>query len=398
MYVNAVYSCVLKIIIFILISLLLCLSCGNSKEQGKNASAVKSINLPLTPWPHFRGNPSLTGVSPDTTPIPDTLRLLWTFKTGGSCLSSPVTDGSVVYIGSYDSTLYALDIRTGNPVWKFKAGGEIEASPVIYGDMILIGDLSGNFFSVDKQTGNQNWQFKARDKIAGSANIVEDKRYVIFGSYDNSLYALNIADGQLAWAYASGSYINGTPATDGARIVFGGCDAGLHVVSASDGSAIGKIDTESHIAGSAVLSGGFAYIGAYGRALLGIDIEKMAIAWRYENDGRRAPFVASPALADTFLIAPSRDNFVHCVSSVTGNLIWKFAAKGPVDSSPVISGNRVVVGCGAGSLYLIDLKTGELINSFDMGGSLGGAPLVAGGMVIVGDENGLVSAMRRGSL
>ena len=377
---------IISILIFVLI---FCLTCGGSEERGVGGAGAA---FTPTPWTHFRGNALLNGVAKGSI-VNDTLSLLWTFKTGGACVSSPVTDGVLVYIGSYDSTMYALDIRTGELAWKFKAGDEIEASPVIHKDMILFGDLGGNFYSLNKKNGTVNWHFKARDKIAGAANIIEEKELVIFGSYDNNLYSLNIADGQLVWKYGSGSYINGTPATDGARVVFGGCDAGVHVVNASDGALLGKIDAQAHIAGSAVMRGNFAYIGSYGRKLLGIDIVERHIVWEYESDGRPQPFVASPALADTFLVAPSRDKFIHCVSSVTGSLIWKFGAKGAVDSSPVISGDRVVVGCDAGFLYLINLKTGELVNSFDMGGGLGGAPLVSGGMVVVGDANGLVSAM-----
>ena len=377
----------MKNIVTVLLVSILYITCNCSKDQNAN----RAMPAP-TPWTHFRGNAALDGVSRGAPP--DSLKLFWTFKTGGACISSPVTDGSAVYIGSYDSSLYALDINTGSLVWKFKAGDEIEASPVIFGDMVLIGDLGGNFFSVSKNDGRAVWQFKARGKIAGSANIVEGKNFVIFGSYDDTLYCLNAADGQLVWKYGSGSYINGTPATDGARIVFGGCDAGVHVVNANDGTPIGKIDADSYIAGSAALNGNFAYVGSYGKKLLGIDIEKMTVAWTYANEGRQAPFIASPALSDTFLVAPSRDNFIHCVSSATGKLIWKYAAKGAVDASPVIAGNRVIVGCGAGFLYLLDLKTGSRINTFDLGADLGGTPLVTGGMVIVGDENGFVTALR----
>jgi outer membrane protein assembly factor BamB len=305
-----------------------------------------------------------------------------------------VTDGATVYIGSYDSTLYALDIKTGELVWKLKAGGEIEASPTIFGGAVFIGDLGGNFFSVDKANGSINWSFKLRGKIAGAANIVPDKNFVLFGCYDDTLYCLNAADGSLAWKYGSGSYINGTPAISDTLVVFGGCDAGVHVVNANGGRAAGKIDTESYIAGSAVFRDNFAYVGSYGGRLMGIDIAEMRVAWTYANDARRAPFIASPALIDTFLIAPSRDRFVHCVSPADGRLIWKFAARGQVDASPVVVGNRVVVGCGNGVLYLIDLVTGALANSLDLGGGLGGTPLVSGGMVIVGDESGLVTALR----
>ena len=374
---------------FILFIFLLFTACGGSKEpNGRGAGLAAEF----TPWTHFRGNAALDGVTSAT--VPDSLKILWTFKTGKACISSPVTDGSAVYIGSYDSSLYALNINNGNLVWKFKAGDEIEASPTIFGEMVLIGDLGGNFFSVNKNDGGVIWQFKTRGKIAGAANIIEGKNFVIFGSYDDTLYCLNAADGELIWKYGSSSYINGTPATDGKRIVFGGCDAGVHVLDADDGTPIGNIDTDSYIAGSAVLKGGFAYVGSYGKKLLGIDIRENKIAWTYVNDGRQAPFIASPALSDTFLVAPSRDNFIHCVSSTTGNLIWKYAAKGQIDASPVIAGNKVIVGCSAGFLYMLDLKTGSRINTFDLGADLGGTPLVSGGMVIVGDDNGIVTALK----
>ena len=380
----------LLLIFCISIVMMFCFSCGNSKEQ---KSTVKAVNFSPIPWTHFRGNASLEGISLGN--ISDSLKLLWSFKTGGSCISSPVTDGKNVYIGSLDSTLYSLGITTGELVWKTKLEDEIEASPLIFEEMILIGDLSGNFYSVNKQSGKINWKFKApgvKSKIVGSANIIKEKKQVLFGSHNDTLYCLNIADGEVVWKYESESYINGTPATDGVNIVFGGCDAHLHIVDASNGTGAGKVNVGSHIAGSAVLKDNFAYVGSYGRKLFGINTKTMEIAWDYENDGRKEPFFASPALIDTFLIAPSRDKFVHCVSSVTGNLIWKFAAKGAVDSSPVIAGDRVIAGCESGFFYILHLETGELINSFDVGAAISGAPLVSGGIVVVGDDNGMVSA------
>lgn len=380
----------MKIIYTLLLMLLLCLTCGKSDDRNIH----KTMERPaVAPWPHFRGNAQLHGIAPGT--VADTLKIFWTFKANGAFISSPVTDGNNIYIGSLDSTLYALDVHTGTPVWKFKSEDEIEASPVIHKDMILIGDLGGNFFSINKNTGTEIWRFKVKDKIAGSANVIPNSERVIFGSYDNNLYCLNMKNGELVWTYSTGSYINGTPATDGERIVFGGCDAGVHVLNAEDGTLIGKIDTESYIAGSAAMRGEFAYIGSYGQKLLGLDIREMKTAWTYTNDGRKAPYVGSPALVDTLLIAPSKDNHVHCVSANTGKLVWKFLAKKDVESSPVISSNgRVVFGCNAGWLYVVDLKTGALVNQYNMGGALIGAPLVSGGIVIVGSENGTLTAMR----
>src|SRR5437762_9857887 len=70
-------------------------------------------------WPMFRGSQGLLGVSGSR--LPDKLALLWTFKTLGAVKSSPAIVGGRVFIGSNDTNVYALDLRTGKKAWSFKA-------------------------------------------------------------------------------------------------------------------------------------------------------------------------------------------------------------------------------------------------------------------------------------
>jgi outer membrane protein assembly factor BamB len=44
----------------------------------------------------------------------------WKFKTEGEVWSSTVVVGGVVYFGSYDDHLYAVDIETGQEKWRFE--------------------------------------------------------------------------------------------------------------------------------------------------------------------------------------------------------------------------------------------------------------------------------------
>ena len=64
-------------------------------------------------WPQFRGNPSLTGVS--TSPVPKTLKLLWTFDAGDSIESSAAIENGVVYVGSQSSDLIAVSLAHDRP-------------------------------------------------------------------------------------------------------------------------------------------------------------------------------------------------------------------------------------------------------------------------------------------
>ncbi len=59
------------------------------------------------------------------------LRRAWTYTTGDAIDSSPVVDGGVVYVGSRDHNLYALDARTGKKLWNYTTGGAIYSTPAV---------------------------------------------------------------------------------------------------------------------------------------------------------------------------------------------------------------------------------------------------------------------------
>ena len=45
--------------------------------------------------------------------------------------SSPAVSGGIVYVGSLDGNMYALDANSGNVVWKAATVGPIENSPSV---------------------------------------------------------------------------------------------------------------------------------------------------------------------------------------------------------------------------------------------------------------------------
>jgi outer membrane protein assembly factor BamB len=43
----------------------------------------------------------------------------------------------VVYVGSYDGNVYALNARTGALLWKYTTGGTVESSPAVANGVTL---------------------------------------------------------------------------------------------------------------------------------------------------------------------------------------------------------------------------------------------------------------------
>ena len=59
-----------------------------------------------------------------------------------------------------------------------------------------------------------------------------------------------------------------------------------------------------------------------------------------------------------------------------------------MDSSPVICGDKVVVGSDDGRLYVVSLDKGKELWSYEVGQPIESSPAVAGGKVVVGCNDG----------
>jgi alcohol dehydrogenase (cytochrome c) len=59
---------------------------------------------------------------------------VWKFPLTRGSLGAGVlaTKGGLVFAGSGEGWLYALDEKTGRPLWRFYTGGGINASPISY--------------------------------------------------------------------------------------------------------------------------------------------------------------------------------------------------------------------------------------------------------------------------
>src|SRR5512147_3080403 len=69
----------------------------------------------------FRGTPTHTGVASGRL-FDGQGGVRWRFQTRSAVRSTPAVTATRVFVGSGDSTLYALDRASGAPVWRFRAG------------------------------------------------------------------------------------------------------------------------------------------------------------------------------------------------------------------------------------------------------------------------------------
>ncbi len=375
----------------IFVGMVVCVAMGipASGESGK-------LQPTPTSWPTYRGGSQFRGVAPGT--LADDYELTWTFKTGGSVKSSPVISRNLVFIGSNDQCLYAIDLQSGVKRWEVKTHGAIEAPPIVVDNHVYVGSFDGQLYAIEAATGTVAWKYPTEDKIIGSANWTPLEGHeaggILVGSYDNHLYCIDAATGELYWRVPTENYVNGGAAVDRDHAYFGACDGGIYVVSISKGVQLARVELNAPIAGTIALEGQSGYIGHYGNQFIKVDLRAQDIKWKFED--LDFPFFSSPGFweAGSALVFGSAARRIYCVNQENGRLIWKFNTRGKVEGSPVVCGDRVIVGSADGWIYLLSMVDGSVIWTYQIGAKLVSSPAVANGMIVIGGEDGVVYAFQ----
>jgi outer membrane protein assembly factor BamB len=107
--------------------------------------------------------------------------------------------------------------------------------------------------------------------------------------------------------------------------------------------------------------------------------------WRYKTQ----PVESSPLLHGNRLFFGSWDHGVHAISAKTGKRIWRFQASNQVNTSAAWWKGRIFIGDDSGTLYALSAKTGKLLWSSGAGTEFWYAtPTVAYGRVYIGNTDG----------
>merc|ERR1712195_400081 len=255
---------------------------------------------------------------------------IWSFATGKYVDSSPAlsSDGKVVYVGSGDHNLYAVNASTGSKIWSFATGDGVNSSPAlsIDGKVVYIGSYDNNLYAVNALTGSKIWSFSTGDATSGgpvtSSVLSSDDKVVYIGCRGyTSLYAVNVSTASKIWTFANGNQAESSPvlSSDGKVVYFGS-----YAVHASTGSEM----------------------------------------WTFADDD----FSSSPALSSDgkVLYVGSQDEYgkgdLYALNALTGSKIWSFATGGPVHSTPVLSSDsKVYVGSTDSSLYAVNTDSNGVL-------------------------------------
>jgi len=199
---------------------------------------------------------------------------LWRFDTDGRIRSTPAIVDGIVFAGSTDGIVYALDLASGSEVWRHATEGagmtsadlgvdrkSIIAPVAVAEGLVFVGSRDGYMYALDQQTGERRWRFSHDGSWAMSAPAISDGTLYAGTSDGRFVHAVDVQSGEELWRFVGEGYTWASPAfADGT--VYAGDGAGpLWALDAATGAERWHFPTSGGVYSSPVVQDGVVFFG-----------------------------------------------------------------------------------------------------------------------------------------
>jgi eukaryotic-like serine/threonine-protein kinase len=274
-------------------------------------------------------------------------------------LSSPVVAKGIVYFGSGDSNVYALDAASGELRWKFTTGDVVHASPAYSAGIVYFGSWDSFFYAVDAISGKEKWRFHAgedplfHNQVGFQSSPAVVNGVVYTGCRDANLYALDAVTGKEKWRFGtSASWVITSPAVTQGKVFFGTSDTSLyHVVDAETGKPSLQQQGKAYVFSSPAVAGDVVFVGVLNGTLEARDIASGELLWEFQTEAskqNRGWVLTSERKFD----APILFRSGWQEATIVG--VDRQFSVGSIFSSPLIQDGVVYFGSTDGNVYALE--------------------------------------------
>jgi outer membrane protein assembly factor BamB len=382
---------------------------------GKTGHATVSVREPnhvflvaillIADWPTFHQDNLHQGV---TSSVVDpgnasTLVKKWSYPTGGAVISSPAVANNVVYFGSEDGNLYAVNATTGALDWTYPVGTTV-SSPTVANGVVYIGAANSDLYAIDAVTGSLDWVTTlVTDPYSGpiitSPEVVNGRVYVA----NETWFVLDASTGEILDWWGGGGDPHTVTAISNGEFYF--VDGGIYAFHWS-GTSVNdwfSNDTPADDENSTpVVWNGRVYVGTdpgFQPSNVGAEHVYPTLpkapspvnpTWVFST-GVKQTTMTTPAVWNGDSYLGSSDGHLYAVSG-SGTSLWTLNLVQPLDSSPAVANGLIYIGSENGSIYAVNQQTGAQLWSYATGGAVESSPAVANSIVYVGSDDGSLYA------
>ncbi|WP_336345560.1 outer membrane protein assembly factor BamB family protein [Halalkalicoccus ordinarius] len=261
---------------------------------------------------------------------------------------TPAIAHGAVYVGAYDGALYAFDLESGERIWRRKLGGSIGSSPAYHDGTVYIAveypTPSGSVFGVDALDGSVEWEDdRITDHPHSTIAIDREAGRLAVGANDGVLYAWTYPELEFAWEFETGGEIKGPIATADGAAFFGSWDERIYRVDLADGEEEWAFAADDLVMTGPAIRDDVVYAGSHDSNLYALDIDSGEENWRFDTDGS---LIGCPVVTPESVLVGSNAGSLYCVARAdgatpAGEMVWRASAAGSVSSTPLVTDDGI---------------------------------------------------------
>jgi len=147
-------------------------------------------------------------------------------------------DGVMIYVGSHDDCIYGIS-QSGQVMWVYRTGSWISSSPAVSlsGKVVFCGSDDCYLYAIDASNGYLLWRRWLGSPVHASPCVDFDGNvYIGSDSPDNRIYAF-APNGEPLWSRSVGTWVHSSPAVGIYRDIY----CGTYFDGAGQGEPVGKL-------------------------------------------------------------------------------------------------------------------------------------------------------------
>lgn len=299
-------------------------------------------------------------------------------QTGAGIYCSPAVWQDKVYVGDDMGRLTAYTLKQGKQLWQFVSQKRIVGTPAVADNVVVFGSADRNIYGLSATDGTLLWKVEAKEPVLGAVSIENGIAYV--GASDHTFRAIDIQTGKVVWSYGGvKGYIETKPLLTADKVIFGAWDNTLYALNKADGKELWKWTgglTRMHFSPAAVwpvAAEGKVFITDPQRAMTAIDIETGETVWRTFRSKVRETIGLS--VDNERVYSKTMNDSIVCYSTKgeEPRQIWASNVAFGYEHAPSMQVEKEGVMFGStkeGLIFALDGKTGRVIWKHKIGNSL----------------------------
>jgi outer membrane protein assembly factor BamB/tetratricopeptide (TPR) repeat protein len=316
-------------------------------------------------------------------------------------VDAPITvvpgKGQVVF-GDRAGNLWCLSASDGKQVWKRSLGAlaAVNSAVVIEGQTAYASSFDNRVYAVNLADGLDRWTpFKTEGMVRAAPRVAKvqllnNQTFLFVGAEDGRVYCLDAATGELRWKSARMGAIGASPAVTAEAVYAASDDEHVHALAIADGKELWSHKLGAALRSSPVIIGDMMYLGAEDGGLYALDLTRREVRWRQQA---RGAVRAGPVMANSQLYFASMEGELWALEPTAARpgVVRQWGLGAAISSAPLVTEKRIYLGSHDGCFRALDRGSEREVWRFKPGeGTMRSAAAMVDGMVIFGSDDGFV--------